>query len=619
MVFKNLPIEFDARGQAKLRVSDRAPSSVARNGEPRLGDALGNNPFALAVDANANGGEQERLLEEAVRSPHVRYFEVEPLTRAAGQLALRAVVDLQNRRVLDARVEETGFRGIELILKNRVPSDAIPITSRVSGSASAAHSIASAMALEMAAGVVPPPLALVVRNLGAAAEVIGAHVRHLFLLAGPDYSESAVSRTSGGLWAKAQAALAPRAEAHGLRTIADLMRELNPMSGHLYREALHLTRAASEVATLVFGKYPHPSTIFVAGIGIEADREIFNQVLGRINLLVDYAKKVAAIWDDLTEFFYTADVRYRQVGQLPANLIAAGMCDDPESYDARFDHCNEWGAARLSTPGALVGEKLRTLRLTELNAGIEEFVEHTFFATTNGHRVKQDQQGVPLSPLHPWNRETTLEPTISNWKERYSWSVATRWDREPMETGPIARLWLTAIGGKLKNEFIQPLGGKDHPRGGLELALPRFQSPARKLVWDVPTTVNAFERNRARAYEIGSCAMMALTCLLRAFDCLQRGERQMSTRYKFPAEGIGVGFWESGQGMLAHYVLIARDQISNYQIVTPSAWLGSPHDPFGTPGPHEAAMTSTPLLEEFARPEDFTGIDLLRAVRSFDP
>jgi hydrogenase large subunit len=47
--------------------------------------------------------------------------------------------------------------------------------------------------------------------------------------------------------------------------------------------------------------------------------------------------------------------------------------------------------------------------------------------------------------------------------------------------------------------------------------------------------------------------------------------------------------------------------------------MGSPQDPFGRPGPYEQAMINTALLEEFNKPEDFTGIDLLRVIRSFDP
>ncbi len=41
--------------------------------------------------------------------------------------------------------------------------------------------------------------------------------------------------------------------------------------------------------------------------------------------------------------------------------------------------------------------------------------------------------------------------------------------------------------------------------------------------------------------------------------------------------------------------------------------------PFGAPGPYEEAVRNTPLLEEFARAEDFTGIDILGTIRSFDP
>jgi hydrogenase large subunit len=47
--------------------------------------------------------------------------------------------------------------------------------------------------------------------------------------------------------------------------------------------------------------------------------------------------------------------------------------------------------------------------------------------------------------------------------------------------------------------------------------------------------------------------------------------------------------------------------------------MGSPQDSFGVPGPYEKAILATPLLEDFGHPEEYTGIDLLRAVRSFDP
>jgi len=59
--------------------------------------------------------------------------------------------------------------------------------------------------------------------------------------------------------------------------------------------------------------------------------------------------------------------------------------------------------------------------------------------------------------------------------------------------------------------------------------------------------------------------------------------------------------------------------LSNYQIITPSTWNASPRDPWGAPGPYEEAILNTPILETFSGPDDYRGIDILRALRSFDP
>jgi hydrogenase large subunit len=54
-------------------------------------------------------------------------------------------------------------------------------------------------------------------------------------------------------------------------------------------------------------------------------------------------------------------------------------------------------------------------------------------------------------------------------------------------------------------------------------------------------------------------------------------------------------------------------------MITPSAFNASPRDPWGRPGPYEEAALNTPILEECRGEEDFMGLDLMRAVRSFDP
>lgn len=553
------------------------------------------------------------MLEKLAPRAGVWNFSIDPLTRAAGDLALHLLIDFEQRRVLDVCVENAQFNGYELTMKERAPSDALQIASRISGSASGAHAIAASMAWEMAGGIVPPPLAIIARNLGSCGEMLSESTRHLFLLAGPDYSEAAVSRTSLSIWGRAQTTPAPGFDVHGLETIADIMRGLNPMSGHLYLESLQMSRLGHEITTLVFGKYPHPSTILIGGVGIEANRETFNQILGRINTLLDYAKKVAAIWDDLVEFFYDAEPRYRRVGELPGNLLSLGIWDDPESYDASYQNCNSWGERRMSVPGVVINNQRRTTRLSDINIGIEEFVDHSYYAQWDHQVVPADPLSAPLSPWHPWNKETIPAPANRDWKERYSWNSAPRWDREPMETGPIARLWINAVGTKQNCDFI-----RRHGRG-LDLDIPSGQRPAAKLHWQIPERPNTLERNRARAYQLAYTGMVAYTCLLNAFDCLRRGETGMSARIHLPERSIGAGFWESTSGAVTHHAVIRNHFVANYQVITPTEWMGSPRDSTGTPGIFEAALMNTPLLEECARAEDFTAIDILRTIRSFDP
>jgi hydrogenase large subunit len=587
--FKNLPIEFDAHGRARLR----------DDGEGR--------PFAV----QSRGG--DTVLDALAQGAHLRDFDIDPVTRVAGALSFHTVIDLERRRVVDARTEATLFRGYEVILKGRAPTDAIDISSRACGVCGGVHAVCAAMALEMTFGVAPPPLAVIARNLGEAAELVYDHTLHLFLLAGPDYSEVVVRRTDPSLWDAAERTRAPGAEFHGVSTVADIMRGLNPLRGALYLEALGITRSAREIASLMLGKYPHPSTIFPGGLGIAASADVFNAVLGRIVRLLDYAKKVAAIWNDLIEFFLAERPAYQRVGERRANLICTGIWDDPDVYDATFAHASAWGERRLVTPGVIVDGELRTTSLADVNLGIEEFVDHAYYKGWEGDRFPSDPRGAPLSPFHPWNKQTVPDPTKRSWKDKYTWGTAPRWDRETMECGPLARHWVTAVAGKLDNEFIRAVSG------GLEIDLPKGESPATTLRWRIPDRPNALERNRARAYHVAYCGMAAYTFLLKAFEHVRQGRTAMSAPYMVAQDAVGVGMWEAGRGMLTHHVVVEAGRIANYQILTPSTWMASPRDPFGVPGPYEEAVLNTPLLEEFARPEDFTGIDILRAIRSFDP
>lgn len=595
MCFKNLPIEFDEHGRAYLKEGVRDPYSY---------------------ETRSLDGQADRIKELLARNGHIKSVDYDPVTRIAGALSFHTVVDLKERRVLEANSMGTLFRGYEVILKGRDPMDAAFISSRACGVCGGVHSTTAALAMEMAFPVQPPPLGIVVRNLMLALDFLYDNSLHLFLLAGPDYSQSVVEITNPELWERARRTAAPHAEIHGYRTIGELMTDLNPLSGGLYLDGLNITRVAREAYVHIGSKYPHPETVIPGGMSTTVSLTVFNQMYSPMLQLFDFSKKVVAVWDDLCDFFYEANPEYAKVGTRPANLIDPGIWDDPYCYDASYQRCNEWGERRWATPGVIIDGQVVTTKLQALNIGIEEFVEHSYYETWDDFRFRTDPAGNPISPNHPWNKQTKPKPTGQNWKERYSWSTSPRWDRRVMEGECTARLWNTAAAAIMPhNRFIQPTGKS------LKLEVPTGALPAMELEWRIPEVWNALERNRGRAYCIPYNMVVAFDNWLLGLDLLKQGEYRVHTPFEVPREGtqIGVGFWGAGRGYLTHHATIDNGSLSNYQIVTPSTWNAGPRDPWGTPGPYEEAVLNTPILEEFKNPESFRGIDILRTIRSFDP
>ena len=99
---------------------------------------------------------------------------------------------------------------------------------------------------------------------------------------------------------------------------------------------------------------------------------------------------------------------------------------------------------------------------------------------------------------------------------------------------------------------------------------------------------------------------------------MHAGRTKTWTEFKVPDEAIGCGFHEAVRGVLSHHVVIRDGKIANYHPYPPTPWNANPRDIYGTPGPYEDAVQNTPIFEENG-PDKFKGIDIMRAVRSFDP
>ena len=70
-------------------------------------------------------------------------------------------------------------------------------------------------------------------------------------LVGVDFCEQMVKETNPRVWTKAEKTQVPHAALHGHRTIADIMRALNPFTGAFYLEALQMSRMTREMFCLM--------------------------------------------------------------------------------------------------------------------------------------------------------------------------------------------------------------------------------------------------------------------------------------------------------------------------------------------------------------------------------
>ncbi|MEW6155779.1 MAG: hypothetical protein AB1673_17635, partial [Actinomycetota bacterium] len=83
MCFKNLPIEFDSTGKARMRDTTADPwavQSTQRKGYVRRRSGPG---------------------AQLAAPPRLREWSIDPMTRVAGALAIHTVLDLENRKAVE--------------------------------------------------------------------------------------------------------------------------------------------------------------------------------------------------------------------------------------------------------------------------------------------------------------------------------------------------------------------------------------------------------------------------------------------------------------------------------------------------------------------------------------
>ena len=561
--------------------------------------------------------------EVPTKSRNLVEMNWDPITRIVGSLGIFTKIDFENRRVAECHSTSSIFRGYSIFMKGKDPRDAHFITSRICGICGDNHATCATYAQNMAFGVRPPALAEWIVNLCEAAEYMFDHNIFQDNLVGVDFCEQMVKETNPTVWTKAEKTTAPNSNLHGYRTIADIMKALNPFTGAFYREALQMSRMTREMFCLMEGRHVHPSTLYPGGVGTVPTIQLFTDYLVRLMKYVEFMKKVVPLHDDLFDFFYEALPGYEQVGQRRVLLACWGSFNDPAHCDYTYKNMTKWGNKMFVTPGVVVDGKLVTTDLVDINLNIRILLGSSYYDDWQNAEtfVKTDPLGNPVDKHHPWNQSTIPRPQKRDFGGKYTWVMSPRWfdkrtgDHLALDTGggPIARLWATALAGLVDIGYIKSTGHS------VKMYLPKTASlPEVEFEWKIPKWSNAIERDRARTYFQVYAAAAALHFMEKALEELHAGRTKTWTEFKVPEEAIGCGFHEAVRGVLSHHVVIREGKIANYHPYPPTPWNANPRDVYGTPGPYEDAVQNTPIFEENG-PDKFKGIDIMRAVRSFDP
>jgi len=541
---------------------------------------------------------------------------VDPVTRIEGHLRIEAEVD--GGAVRDAWSSSTMFRGIELILKGRDPRDACAFTQRICGVCTTVHAIASIRAVENAIGAAPPPNVRLLRNLIIAAQCVQDHVVHFYHLHALDWVDivSALSADPARTSALAQSIsdwplssptyftgvrnrikafvergqLGPFANAYWGHPAYRLPAEANLMAVAHYLEALDWQREFIKMHAVLGGKNPHLQSFLVGGMSTPIDPNSQSAInAGTIAEL----KQLVARARDFVVRVYIPDLlavaaAYKDWaghGKGVGNYLAYGEYpDDDTSAPALF-----------LKGGVIRGRDLS--KVAPFDPGkVTEYVAHSWYDYQQGDAVAlHPSKGETLpnytGPAPPYERLDT--------DKKYSWLKSPRYDDEPMEVGPLARMLVSYASG--------------HPR-----VKTLVDGVLKALNVGPEALFSTLGRVGARGIETQLLAekmdewVDALAANMGAGD-LRIHDNSKWDPSSWPADAMGAGFHEAPRGALAHWVHIENGLISNYQCVVPSTWNAGPRDAKGQRGPYEAALLGTPVADP-ERP-----IEILRTVHSFDP
>jgi len=520
---------------------------------------------------------------------------IDPITRIEGHL--RIEVEVEGGKVKNAWSSGQMFRGIETILQGRDPRDAPLFVQRSCGVCTYVHYLSSVRAVEAAVGVKIPDNARIVRNLLHGAQYQHDHIIHFYhlhaldwvdivsaLKADPAKTAALSDNVSNAPWGGAayfkqvqqrlqtfvdSGQLGPVNNAYWGHPAYKLPPEANLMAASHYIEALRLQAKAARMHAIFGGKNPHLQTLVTGGI--TSVRDILSP---------DRIAEFQNIWkmtQDFVKNVYIPDLLavasfYKDWGAIggTGNFLVWG--DFPES-DKEPDSC-------FMPPGIIMKRNIKDVKAPD-QANVTEDVTRAWY-----------EKG---AALHPSKGET--KPQHGDYKPddgKYSWSKAPRYNGEPCEVGPLARVLVAYAKGKKEIKDV-------------------VDSTLKKLDIPVEALFSTLGRTAARGLETVVIGDAMGGWIGQLVENVKSGNTKTYTPWKMPDKAMGYGLNDVPRGALGHWIKIEDKKIKNYQYVVPSTWNLGPKCEKGKPSPVEEALVGTPVADP-KRP-----LEILRTVHSFDP
>lgn len=492
-----------------------------------------------------------------------------PLNRVEGDLEIR--VALEDGIVVDAWSSGTLYRGFENMLVGRKALDGLVITPRICGICTTTHLLAAAKALDAAAEITPPDNARRLRNVALMAEHIQSDVRHGMLMYAVDFTNPFYKN---------------------LPLYNEALRRYTPFQGEAIIETVRTTKQVLEIIAILGGQWPHSSFMVPGGVAFAPhppdilqcrylldhyrawyERRILGCSLARwaavdsAAALEAWLAEIPAHADSELGFFlrFARMAGLDRIGRGHGHFLSYGSLDLPDDTAV----CGENGVFIPAGFRSVTAGNTVLPSSTFDQTQIQEDISHSWYVDS----VEARHPSVGQTRPGPINRNNSTEETGG----RYSWAKAPRYNGQPAETGPLAER--VVCGDPLFVDLIRAGGVNACVRQMARLVRPASLIPAMEI-W-----LDEIARHAGEPF-YRSCGSFG--------------------------DAEGYGLIQAARGALGHWLRLRDGTIAHYQIITPTAWNGSPRDGAGQRGPWEEALIGTRVAD----PEN--PVELGHIIRSFD-